>query len=256
MNDKMKTHTAIDSEEKNLFSLSPDKTTYLAIITEILMIFAYFSVTNILTSPQFGYLGFIVFGILTNLLLNVIFPICWIVLYKKEPLSELGITKKHLLVAIIISFGFSIVMAPIVFNRLNQVDSGIAFLIYNGIILWEPFFVYCWLQLRYEKAFGIIPGILFTGLSFMAYHIGTFPPISLLVLLFWGIVFAVIFHFVRNLFVLWPLTWSFSSTLGTLMVGYEFTWDMVMQWSIILVIQIGLIIFAYFYRKKTDRSNE
>lgn len=252
----MKKNTSINREEKKLFSFSPDKTTYLAIITEILMIFAYFSVNNILNSPEFGYLGFIVFGILTNLLLNVIFPIWWIVFYKKEPLSELGITKKRLLIAIIISVGFSIVMAPIVFYRLNQVDNGIAILIYSGIILWEPFFIYCWLQLRYEKAFGIIPGILFAGLSFMAYHVGTFPPISLLVLAFWGIFFAVIFHFVRNLFVLWPLTWSFSATLGILMGGYEFTWDMVMQWSIILAIQIGLIIFACYYRKKTDRGNE
>lgn len=241
---------------KKYFFFKPTKTTYIAFITEILMILSYFSINNLINSRVNFFIEFFIFGILTNLFLNVIFPIVWMVIYQKESLKALGITKDHLFLSILISILFSFFMAFQVFSELEKNNVGISHLIFNGIILWEPFFVYCWLQLRYEKAFGIVPGIILTGFSFIGYHIGTFPLESLLILLFWGIIFAIIFHFVKNLLVLWPLTWSFSSTLGTLMGGYEFTWNLVLYYSIILIIQIGFIIFIKFYWNKSKGEYE
>ena len=52
---------------------------------------------------------------------------------------------------------------------------------YNAIAFWEPLFVFGWLQLRFERAFGIIAGILMAALSFAAYHIGSFPMEALIV---------------------------------------------------------------------------
>jgi hypothetical protein len=60
--------------------------------------------------------------------------------------------------------------------------------LFNGVILWEPFFVHAWLQLRFDRAFGIVPGILLAGLSFAAYHTGTYPPSGLIILLISGLV--------------------------------------------------------------------
>jgi hypothetical protein len=234
-------------KKKKLFAFSPDNTTYVAILTELLMILAYFSTTTFMNFSNFIILPFVIFGILTNLVLNVVFPTWWIVFHKRKPLKELGITKDRILIAIIVSIGFSIFTAFPVISQISEVENGIAHLIYNGIILWEPFFVYCWLQIRYEKAFGIIPGIALTGLSFMTYHIGSFSFPNLLILLFWGIIFAIIFHFIKNIIVLWPLTWSVSSSLGTLMGNTAFNWDMVFLWAIILVIQLTFLIYAHFY---------
>ncbi len=241
-----------ESKGSKLFMFSPNKDTYIAIFTEILMIILYFSTTNLLSLSNNTVIPFLIFGILTNLVLNVLFPTWWIVFHRGESLSELGISKDRILLNIVISIGFSIFTAFPVILQISQIENGIAHLVYNGIILWEPFFVYCWLQLRYEKAFGIIPGILLTGLSFMAYHIGTFYFENLLILLFWGLIFAIIFHFIKNIIVLWPLTWSFSSSLGTLMGNMVFSWDLVFLWSIILGIQIAFIIFAYTYSNQKN----
>ncbi|TXT62220.1 MAG: membrane protein of unknown function [Promethearchaeota archaeon] len=189
------------------------------------MIGAYSFTTNFLSLSQNVILPFLIFGILTNTMLNVVFPTWWMVYHENQSLKELGITGDCILPAILFSMDFSIFPAFPLIPQLNQVENGIAHLVYNGIILWEPFFVYCWLQLCYEKAFGIIPGILLTGLSFMVYHIGSYSFESFLILLFWGLVFALIFHFINNIFVLWPIKWSVSSSLGTLMGGTVFSWN-------------------------------
>ncbi len=41
----------------------------------------------------------------------------------------------------------------------------------NVFMLWEPFFVFGWLQLRFERAFGILPGILLAGIAMGTYHL-------------------------------------------------------------------------------------
>ena len=56
--------------------------------------------------------------------------------------------------------------------------------------MWEPFFVYGWLQLRFERAFGVIPGIALAAVCFGAYHIGTFPLSGVVTLLGLGVFLA------------------------------------------------------------------
>jgi membrane protease YdiL (CAAX protease family) len=94
--------------------------------------------------------------------------------------------------------------------------------LFNAVILWEPFFVFSWLQLRYDRAFGILPGVVLTGLSFAAYHIGTYPPAGLVTLLISGLFFAAIFRPTSNLLIVWPLAWCAGSSIGTLMGGIRY----------------------------------
>jgi hypothetical protein len=121
--------------------------------------------------------------------------------------------------------------------------------LYNAVILWEPFFVFSWLQLRFDRAFGIVPGVLLAGLSFAAYHIGTYPPAGLVTLLISGLLFAAIFRLTSNLLIVWPLLWCVGSSIGTLMGGTQFTWSQVVAWSIILLIQLGFIGYTWWRQK-------
>jgi len=238
----------MSAKQSRWFTWSPNSDTLMALLTEIAMIALYWTTTHLLSG---GWDDVLVFGVLTNLGLNLLFPVWWIAYHRKQPLSELGITTRRWLLSLLISVG----LAAFSSFRLRQMASGVNWLphvLFNAVILWEPFFVFSWLQLRFDRAFGIVPGVLLTGLSFAAYHIGTYPPTGLVTLLISGLFFAAIFRLTSNLLIVWPLVWSVGSSIGTLMGGMQFTWNQVAIWSVILLIQLGFI--GYKWRRQSSKG--
>jgi hypothetical protein len=236
----------LGTERPRWFAWAPNIDTLMALLTEAWMIGAYYTVNHWIRSDVGAALQF---GLLTNLLVNVLLPLWWITIYRKQPLSELGITTRRWLPALFIGIALAVFGS----FRLRELAAGTDWLphvVYNAVILWEPFFIFAWLQLRFDRAFGILPGVLLTGLSFAAYHIGTFPPASLVVLLISGLVYAAIFRLTRNLLSMWPLAWCVASSLGTLMGPYHFTWQQVAIWSVILVIQLSFIGYVWWKQRK------
>ena len=224
------------------FKWSPSGDTWMALLTEIAMIALYWITTHLLSD---GWDGVLVFGVLTNLGLNVLFPVWWIAYHRKQPLSELGITKCWWLQSLLIG----VVLAAFSSFGLRKMVTGINWIphiLFNAVILWEPFFIFSWLQMRFDRGFGIVPGVLLAGLSFTAYHIGTYPLSMLIVLLIIGLIYAAIFRLTCNLLIIWPFVWSVASSIGTLMGGMQFTWKQVAIWSAILLIQLGFIGYTWW----------
>jgi hypothetical protein len=120
---------------------------------------------------------------------------------------------------------------------------------------WEPFFVWGWLQLRFERAFGILPGILLAGLGFAGYHIGTYPYQFVLNLIVVGVAYGALFRLMRNLLVLWPLACGIGGALGTAQGGYFFGWTVVPIYVVVLAIQLGFIGYMGRRRAKMDTTN-
>ncbi len=239
----------MSAKQPRWFTWSPNADTLVALLTEVAMIAAYWTTTHLLGG---GWDDVLVFGVLINLGLNVLFPVWWVAYYRGQPLSELGITTRRWLPSLLIG----VALAAFSSFRLRAMAAGVDWVphvLFNAIILWEPFFVFSWLQLRFDRAFGIVPGILLAGLSFAAYHIGTYPPAGLVTLLISGLIFAAIFRLTSNLLIVWPLVWSIASSIGTLMGGMQFTWNQVAAWSVILLAQLGFI--AYTWRKKILSSS-
>ena len=225
---------------------TPTSDTAIAFITLLLMILAYYATTHWLTS-QIAVI--LVFGILTNLVLNVLLPIWWVAYHRRQPLSELGITTKRWLSSLLIGIG----LAGFSSFRLWQMAAGtnvLPHLLCNAACFWEPFFVYGWLQLRFDRAFGIVPGIILTGISFTAYHVGTYSPADLPMFLFAGLLYAIVFRITSNLLIIWPLAFSIGSSMGTLMGGMQFTWNQVYIWSIILLFQLCIIGYTWWQQNR------
>jgi hypothetical protein len=230
---------------------APNLDTGIAFASLLLMILAYYAATHWLIS-QVG--AILVFGILTNLILNVLLPVWWIAYHRRQPLSELGITTERWLPSLLIGIGLAFLLAI----RLWQVAVGINWLphlLFNAACFWEPFFVYGWLQLRFERAFGTIPGIILAGLSLAAYHIGTYSPDGLIMLLFAGLLYAVVFRITSNLLIIWPLAFSLGSSMGTLMGGMQFTWNQLSTWSIILLLQLSIIGYTWWRQNRRQPSS-
>ena len=239
----------MSAKQSRWFTWSPNGDVLVAVLTEIAMIVAYWTTTHLLSG---GWDDVLIFGVLTNLGLNVLFPVWWIAYHRKQPLSELGITTRRWLPSLLIG----IALAAFSSLGLREKAAGMDWLphvLFNAVILWEPFFVFSWLQLRFDRAFGIVPGVLLAGLCFAAYHIGTYPPAELVTLLIWGLIYAVIFRLTSNLLIVWPLVWSIASSIGTLMGGMAFTWSQVASWSVILLIQLGFI--GYTWRRQSKGSS-
>lgn len=86
-----------------------------------------------------------------------------------------------------------------------------------AVMFWEPFFVYGWLQLRFERAFGTAAGIILAAAGFALFHVGVLGMAGLAGVVVIGIFQGVLFwYFDRSILVLWPLYWAIASTQGTI----------------------------------------
>ena len=227
---------------------APTGETGVAALSVLAMIALYWVTTQVLVS---GWSVILVFGLLTNMGLNFIFPLWWIVAYRRQPLSELGLTSRRWLISVFIGGVLAALMAFRLRTSLVGVDWG-PHLLFNAVVLWEPFFVHGWLQLRFERAFGILPGILLAALCFAAYHIGTYPPAALLAIFASGLFYAAVFRLTGNLLIVWPLLWCLGSSFGTLMGGTQFNWAEAGIWSAILVVQLAIL--AWIWQRQTRRG--
>lgn len=235
---------------KKWFAWNPSIDTIVALITALIMIGGgYYLLVHL---PSENGIKTIYGLIFTSLL--VIFPFWWILGHRNESLKDLGIKKEGLIPSLIISilitaYFFYYTLSTYSFYGANLIPHFLA----NALILWEPFFIFCWLQLRFDKAFGIIPGILLAGAFLGAYHIGTYPLGEVIVLALFGILFAIIFRLTSNLLIMWPLTWSTSSAVGTLKGGFLLGWNDVILAFIVLLIQIVFIIYTLKYKNSNQK---
>lgn len=230
----------------------PGQDTACAILTALLMVPVYYIGAHE-SGKVAGLLVFVIFG---NGILNVLFPAYYMLVVRKEQPRELGITTDHLWLAL----GLTAVWSTICWiglqkeARLHPDAHLLPQLVFNGLILWEPFFVYGWLQLRFERAFGILPGIVLATACFGAYHLGTYPPSGIGTLVVVGTVYAVLFRITRNLLTLWPFVWSVSSSIGTLQGGFYFGWDEVGTYAVVLFVQVVAIAWMILHGRKRNMA--
>lgn len=235
---------------KNIFTFRwrPGQDTAVALATALLMIPVYFLGTHAKNSSA----GLLVFTIFGNGFLNVLFPAYYLLVIRKAGPEELGITTRRLWLAVLLSVVCSVFMAKGLQRELashRDIDL-LPQLIFNAVILWEPFFVFGWLQLRFERAFGILPGIVLAALSFGAYHLGTYPLSGVASLVVFGLVFAILFRTTKNLLTLWPATWAVVSSIGTIQGNMRFGWNEIAIYTAILVVQIVAIAWMIVHGRK------
>ena len=244
---------ALSSVARETFALRwrPRGDTAVALLTAVLMVGLYYANAR---AAQGSVFSLVVFVILTNGVLNVLFPAYYVLVVRREGLAQLGITRRWWWLALLLSLLVSVLFWP----QLQQVAAQhpnidlVPLLLANGLILWEPFFVYGWLQLRFERAFGVIPGIALAAVCFGAYHIGTFPLSGVGSLVLLGVFFGVLFRVAGgNLLALWPLTWAVTSSIGVLEGGFGFGWSDVATYALLLIVQVVAI--ALMARHADDR---
>lgn len=222
------------------FSWKPTKDTVVAVLTELLMIGAFFTLNHL---PSGNIIDIVYESIM--FLLIVLFPVWWIVWYRRQPLSELGLTKKYWLPSAVVSIAIFLFFVFGLWKSYSGSGYDLPVILAFSLVgLWEPFFVYGWLQLRFDRAFGVIPGILLAGLCIGLYHLGSYPLSAVFMFVILGIIFACVFRLTSNLLILWPLVWGASSAFSMLASGLTFSWSDVAFMALILIIQLGFIVYT------------
>jgi membrane protease YdiL (CAAX protease family) len=217
------------------FAWQPDRDTLVAIGSYILVVAALFTAFRVFTTERVA-ANFITFGPITLAGLGVALPVLYTVLIRHRPLADLGLTTHQLLSSLILGLllGFDTYRAT-----LSTLDvswtKGLVPLITMAMAvgLFEAIFFRGWLQLRFEQAFGMVPGLVLGALCYGLYHVGYgMTIVEILPLFGYGLVFAAVFRLTRNVATLWPfytpvgglytnlrdgLTMPFEATYGFLL---------------------------------------
>jgi membrane protease YdiL (CAAX protease family) len=191
--------------------------------------------------------SFLVFTVLGTGVVCVLLPVSWVLVVRGEGLAALGITTFRWRLALAISAFLAAGSFPELLRAARHPGADLApHLLVNALALWEPFFVFGWLQLRFERAFGVLPGVVLAALSFGVYHLGTFPLPAVFALVGFGFLYAALFRAVgANLLVLWPLTWAVGSGIGTLQGGLAFGWSSAPGAVALLLVQtVAIVLLA------------
>ncbi len=218
----------------------PSRNTAVALFTELGMILAYTLLGRYSDNMSMAAL----IGLVVVPVFAVVIPVYWTVIVERQGLGALGLTLRGAFPSLLLSLGLSlIVLAPITYMRLPGVpaERWLPMAVAGAVSLFEPLFIFGWLQLRFEKDFGILPAILMAAGCFALYHVGYLPdamPGEFRDAAIW----AVAFRLTRNLLVTWPLLWA--TTSAYLCYGSNvcfFNWGMVSGSAMVFVLEIVLI---------------
>ena len=157
-------------------------------------------------------------------------------------LSGLGITRHRWRWALLVAL-VSVGSMPALLARADAdgLDPSIH-LLYNLTALWEPLFLFGWLQLSFEEAFGFLTAPVLTAIAFGIYHLGSVPVGTAAGFAAFGLVLGALFALTNNLLSMWPLTWSISSGIGSIDAGLGFGWDAVAVGVVVLLVQLVLFV--------------
>lgn len=119
--------------------------------------------------------------------------------------------------------------------------------------LFEAIFFRGWLQLRFEAAFGLVPGLLISALCYSLYHIGYgMEAEEPLFLFFLGITFGAMFRLTKNIFVLWPLYTPVGGLYTNITDGLTMPFAATYGFLLTIGLMIAIVVVAITLRRKRN----
>jgi len=230
---------------KSLFKFNPNKEILILTLLWMSVVFTIYTAFIIFTTDLVA-LNFITFCVVGISILGIGIPVIYHTLYKKRSFKEIGITKDKLLITIILTIAFSTIQYFLTIHNLTTLPETkvIIPLISMSLVvgLFENLFFRGFIQLRMEKAFGIIPGILISSIMYALYHIGygmTFD--EMFVLLIIGLIYSTIFKLTNNIFVLLPLLTPMGAIYTHIKEGLEIPFESTYGFTIVLIFIIVML---------------
>ena len=228
--------------EEKLLRWSPSRSSAMALLTEAGMVLAYAALGQASDNLPVQFLV----GMIVLPVLSVGVPVYWTSAVNRQPLSALALTLRRWPLAV--GLGLALTMLEVIHIWAGSPvttpsDEWLPQAIVGAAALWEPLFVFGWLQLRFEEDFGVLAGIILAPACFALYHVGFGFNLTSVLGQFAGILlYAIVFRMAVNLIVVWPLLWAASGARACIERGTcVFSWNSVVFTLILLVIEVTYI---------------
>jgi membrane protease YdiL (CAAX protease family) len=231
----------------------PRGDTQFAFGSYILVVAALFIAFQVFTTERVA-ANFVTFGPIALAGMGVALPVFYTVLARRRPLDDLGLTIQGILP----SLGLSVLLGWDTYsNTLAQLDvvwtralvplASMAL----AVGLFEAIFFRGWLQLRFEEAFGEVPGLVLAAGCYSLYHIGYgMEPRELSFLFGLGLIFGVVFRLTRNVFILWPFYTPVGGLYANLADGLSLPFEAAYGFATTIALMAGVtILAAVLYRR-------
>jgi membrane protease YdiL (CAAX protease family) len=249
--------TSIQSMVKQIFTFrwKPNLDLAVVAISWLLVVGALYT-ANVIIGPDLG--GgipyFLLYAVLGATLFGVGIPLYWMVVVRRRPLADLGITTRWLGLSILLQLAFTGfqymgTLAQAQLPPIEQLVPLIALALTIGFF--EALFWRGWVLLRLEESFGIIPAVLLGSLLYALYHIGYAMPLHEIVFLFFvGVMLAVVFRLTRSVFILWPAFQPMGQLVTLIGDGLTLPLISALGFVEVLVVMSVLVWLAARYYKK------
>ncbi|MDX1416028.1 MAG: CPBP family intramembrane glutamic endopeptidase [Candidatus Promineifilaceae bacterium] len=232
----------------------PGRDTLVAFISYIFVVAALYLAFQIFTTEHIA-ANFITFGPITLAGLGVAVPLFYTVLARRRPLADVGLTTYQLLPSLTLSLflGWDTYRNTIGTLNVTWTDTLVPLVtMVLAVGLFEAIFFRGWLQLRFEAAFGMVPGLLLGALCYSLYHIGYgMEADELLFLLGLGLVFGAFFRLTKSIFVLWPFYTPIGGLYTNLGEGLALPFEATYGFLLTMGLMAAIIAVASaLYRRK------
>jgi len=224
-------------------------------VSWLLVVGALYTATTFVGQDVWGGMGyFILYAVVGATLFGVGIPLYWMVVVRRRPLADLGLTTRNWGLSIVLQlvFAFLQYMGTLAKTGLLPFDQLLPLLaLALAIGFFEAVFWRGWVLLRIEEAFGIIPGVLLGSLLYAAYHIGYGMPSSEMAFLFFiGIMFAVVFRFTKNILIIWPIFQPMGQLVTLIKDRLALPLLAALGFAEVLILMLVLVWLAHRFFKK------
>jgi membrane protease YdiL (CAAX protease family) len=232
----------------------PAGDTLAAFISYLLVVAGLYTAFQIFTTERIA-ANFILFGPITLAGLGVALPVLYTTLIRRRSIADLGLTRQRLLPSLFLSlllgwdtYRNTLATMTIEWDRL--IVPLITMTLAVG--LFEAIFFRGWLQMRLEKAFGMLPGLVLGALFYSLYHVGYGMTMDEMLFLFgFGLVFGAFFRLTKNVFVLWPFYTPVGSLYTNLKEGLTLPFEATYGFLLTIGIMLAITILAIVIQKKS-----
>lgn len=123
--------------------------------------------------------------------------------------------------------------------------------------LFEAIFFLGWVQMRFEKAFGILPGIVLGSAIYALYHVGYgMEPDDIAFLFIIGLIYASVFRLTKNLLIIWPFLTPMGGLFNNIKEGLILLFEATYGFVLVLGLMIGFTICLIIYNRRKQRNSD
>lgn len=197
---------------KNLFRWEYTVDTTIALIAGSVMI-----ALSLLMIPFSGgsridtFMSFFLRDVLMIFGLGVVFVSKYTDKKGRQILADMGFTKRKIVLSLILDVVFAVGLAAMFMKdgmpgNISDITNLYASLYILTAGVFEMTFIYGFLRMSFEKAFGIIPSILLTSAFYSVHHAGFQPEFLHLFLV--GLMYCSVFYITKNMLIIFPFFWG------------------------------------------------